>query len=108
MPVQVPGYGGASKLLRTSTLLPALKKKTTTTTKTKANVSYESGFIWGQNEDYSPGQSTLDSSERLLQRGKGEGQQICNFSEGIVHAIKHIFSFCPEGFCQSSEGNCSS
>ena len=42
-------YGGASKLLRTSTVLSALKKTT------KDNVSYESGFIWGQNEDYSPG-----------------------------------------------------
>ena len=48
-------------------------------------------FYWGQNEDYSPGDSILDSSEKLLQRGRGEGQYICDFGEGDVHAIKHIF-----------------
>ena len=42
----------------------------------------------GQNEDYSPGDSNSDSSEKLLQRGRGqEGQYICDFGEGGVHAI---------------------
>ena len=31
-------------------------------------------FYLGQNEDCSPGDGTSDSSERLLQRGSGEGQ----------------------------------
>ena len=44
----------------------------------------------GQNEDYSLGESSSDSSERLLQRGRGEGQYICDFSEGGIHAVKHI------------------
>ena len=51
----------------------------------------------GQNEDCSLEESTSDSSEKLLQRGTGEGQYICDFGEGRVHAIKHIFF--PEGFC---------
>ena len=44
-----------------------------------------------QNEDYSPGDSTLDSSEKLLQRGRGEAEYLCDFGEGGVHAIKHRF-----------------
>jgi len=51
----------------------------------------------GENEDCSLGDNTSDSSEKLLQRGTGEGQYICDFGEGRVHAIKHIFF--PEGFC---------
>ena len=47
----------------------------------------------GQNEDCSLGDSISDSSEKLLQRGGGEGQYLCDFGEGGVHAIKHIF-FC--------------
>ena len=46
-------------------------------------------FGW-QNEDYSSGDSISDSSEKMLQRGRGEGQYICNFGERGVHAIKHI------------------
>ena len=45
----------------------------------------------GQNEDYSSGDRISDSSEKLLQRGRGEGQYICDFSEGGVRAIKHTF-----------------
>ena len=45
----------------------------------------------GQNEDYSLGDSISDSSEKLLQRGREEGQYTYNFSKGRVHAIKHIF-----------------
>ena len=40
-------------------------------------------FHLGQNEDCSLGDSTSDSSERLLQRGRGEGQYI-RFGEGGV------------------------
>ena len=36
-----------------------------------------------------PWDSNSDSSEKLLQRGGKE--VICDFSEGRVHAIKHIF-----------------
>ena len=50
-------------------------------------------FYWGQNEDYRPGDSISLSSEKVLQRGRVEGQYICNFGEGGVHAIKHIFFF---------------
>ena len=39
-------------------------------------------FYLGQNEDYSPGDSTSDSSEKLLQRIEGEGQYMCDFREG--------------------------
>ena len=42
----------------------------------------------GQNEDYSPGDNTSLSSEKLLQRGKGEGHCIYDFGkEG--HGIGH-------------------
>ena len=49
-----------------------------------------------QNEDYSLGDSISDSSEKLLQSGRGEGQYTCDFGERGVHAIKHIFF--AEGF----------
>ena len=49
-------------------------------------------FCLGQNEDCSPRDSTSDSSEKLLQRGSGEGQYVWDFGEGEVHTIKHIFS----------------
>ena len=32
-------------------------------------------------------------TEKLLQRDKGEGQYICDFGGGGVHAIKHILFF---------------
>ena len=57
-----------------------------------------------QNEGYIPGDSISDSSEKLLQRGRGEGQYLCDFGEGGVHAIQHIFF--AEGFCQYREGYC--
>ena len=44
-------------------------------------------FYLGQNEDYSPGDSNSDSSEKLLPRGMGESQCICPFGEGGVHAV---------------------
>lgn len=43
-----------------------------------------------QNEDYSSRDSISDSSEELLQRGRVEGQHVCDFGEGEVHAIRHI------------------
>ena len=44
-----------------------------------------------QNKDCSTVDSTSDSSEKLLQRGRKKGQYICDFGEGRVHSIKHIF-----------------
>ena len=38
-----------------------------------------------------PWDRNSDSSEKLLQRGGKE--VICDFGEGRVHAIKHIFFF---------------
>ena len=48
-------------------------------------------FYWGQNEDYSLGDSISESSEKLLPRGMGESQYMCDFSERGIHAIKHTF-----------------
>ena len=39
------------------------------------------------------GDSISGNSEKLLQRGRREGQYICDFGEGGVDVIKHIF-FC--------------
>ena len=50
-------------------------------------------FYLGENENYSSGDSISGSSEKLLQRRNGGGQYICDFGEGGVYAIKHIF-FC--------------
>ena len=43
--------------------------------------------------------SHSDSSEKLLQRGRGEGQHMYDFGEGRIRAIKHIFFYFSEGFC---------
>ena len=59
----------------------------------------------GQNEVCSPEDSTSESSERLLQRGQGHGPCICDFGEGEVHAIKHLFH---KSFSVSQEGLMSS
>ena len=49
-------------------------------------------FYLVQNEDCSPGDSTSESSERLLQRGKGKVSVFVILRKGwVVHAIKHIF-----------------
>ena len=48
-------------------------------------------FSLGQNEDCSLRDNTADSSEKWLQRDRGKGQYICDFREGKVHAIKHMF-----------------
>ena len=70
-----------------------LQRVVSTEGKDAQRESCELTFIWGKNEDYSPGDSLLDSSEKLLRRGRGEGQYRCDFGEGGAHAIKHIF-FC--------------
>ena len=72
--------------------------------KKRHNLRVVSQVLLGQHEDCSPGDSTSDSSERLLQRGPGEGQYICDSGEGRVHAVKHIFF--PEDFCWSREAFC--
>ena len=58
-------------------------------------------FYGEQNEDCSLGESTLDSSDKLLHRGSGEGQHRCDFGEGEVCSIKHIIF--AEGFCKIRE-----
>ena len=45
----------------------------------------------GQKKVCSPEDSTSESSERLLQRGQGQGPCICDFGEGDVHAVKRFF-----------------
>ena len=48
-------------------------------------------FYLRQNEDFSLGDSTSDSSDKLLQRGRQKGQYMCDFGEKGIHANKHIF-----------------
>ena len=48
-------------------------------------------FYLGQNEDYRLRGSISDSSEKLFQKGREEGQCLCDFNEGRVHEIKHMF-----------------
>ena len=52
-------------------------------------------FYLGPNEDYSLGGSISDSSEILLQRGRGKCQYICSFGEGggtcnQVHILQNL------------------
>ena len=60
-------------------------------------------FYLGQNEDCSLGDSTSDSSEKLLQRGRGQGGHcICDFGKGAYICNQaHIFFL--ESFCWSCE-----
>ena len=48
-------------------------------------------FIWGQNEDCSPGGSTSDSSARLPQRGRGGRSIYKVLRKGEFSTIKHSF-----------------
>ena len=54
-------------------------------------------LIWGQNEDCILEYSTSESSEKLLQKAKGEGGHICNFGEGEY--IQSNTYFLAEAFC---------
>ena len=53
-------------------------------------------FYLGQNEDYSPGDSISDSSEKLLQRGGGKVRVLYDFSEGGTCSQAHILA---EAYC---------
>ena len=68
-------------------------------------------FIWGQNEDCSSEDSISDSSDKLLQRGSGEGQYICDFGKGRIQALFFLsffpFFFLVESFCWSHETSAS-
>ena len=48
-------------------------------------------FYLGQNEGFSPGDNTSNSSEKLFQISREEGENICDFGEGRVHAITLFF-----------------
>ena len=37
------------------------------------------------------GDSTSDNSEKLFQRGRGEGQYLCDFGKKGVYAIKQVY-----------------
>ena len=60
-------------------------------------------FYLGQYKDCNPGDKISDSSEKLVQRGSREGQHICDFGKGEVHAIKYIFFV--ESFCWAYEAS---
>ena len=56
-------------------------------------------FYLRQYEDWGLGDSTSDSSEKLLQRGRGQGGQcICDFGKGGVHLQSSTYFFV-ENFC---------
>ena len=57
------------------------------------NVRVLSYILLGQNEDYSPRDSISDSSEKLLQRGRGKVSIHLIFMKGGLHAIKHIYIY---------------
>ena len=48
-------------------------------------------FIWGKNEDCTPGQSTSHSSEKLFQRGSRGRSIYMILVKGEFSAIKHLF-----------------
>ena len=64
---------------------------------------FKFSFSWGQNEGYSPGDSI--SVLRKCIKEVGGKVSICDFGEGEVHAIKHIYIYFffeeeeEEGFC---------
>ena len=62
--------------------------------KKKKDVQLEScelSFIWGQNEDCSPGGSISDSSERPLQSGSGGKSIYKVLVKEEFNALKHSF-----------------
>ena len=48
-------------------------------------------LYWGQYENYSSGDSISDSSEKLLQRGRGGRSVLYMILVKGVHAVKHTF-----------------
>lgn len=50
--------------------------------------------FWGDKTKamLSLGDNISDGSEKLLQRGRGEGQDICNFGEGGTCNQPHVFA----------------
>ena len=66
---------------------------------------FKFSFSWGKNEGYSPGDSI--SVLRKCIKKVGGKVSICDFGEGEVHAIKHIYIYIfffeeeeeEEGFC---------
>ena len=59
---------------------------------TKKDVQLDSfKFYLGQNEDYSPGGSSSDSSERLLQSGSGGKSIYKVLVKGECNTMKHSF-----------------
>ena len=75
--------------IKNSTQSVSFLKYTVSTEKKIQHLSCELSF-GGQIEEYSPGDSTLDNSAKLLQKDWGEGQYMCDFGDGRVHVIKHI------------------
>ena len=68
--------------------------------KEEQHESFKFSFSWGQNEDYSPGDSI--SVLRNCIKEVGGKVRLCDFGEGEVHAIKHIYIYIyilAEGFC---------
>ena len=62
---------------------------------------FQAQFYLEQNEDCSLGDGISDSSEKLIQRSKGENKYICDYGERETHAIQHITfakGFCSLGF----------
>ena len=55
-------------------------------------------FFGGQNEDCSPGDSTSESSEKLLQRGSREGQDICDLGKEGEYMQSSTYIFAAD-FC---------
>ena len=51
-------------------------------------------FYLGQCENCSPGNSTSDSSEKLFQRGRGEGQNVCDSGKGQASTCSPAHIFC--------------
>ena len=69
--------------------------------KTKAqHKSCELNFIWGQNEDYSPGDSLSETSEELLWRGSWGGQYVYQYCVILVKGgYMELSTHLAKGYC---------
>ena len=86
-----PGHVGSCPNLRYMLSVGRVMGRLQVSTKKDAQQeSWELSFIWGQNEDCSPGDSTSDSFEKLLQRGCGERSMHMILVKGAFHAIQHL------------------